>query len=261
VAEDRSEGRGQQGAAGRGGVRRFATTQWSQVLRAGRGTSPASREALARLCEAYWYPLYAYVRREGYDAQEAENLTQEFFARLLEKNYLRLADPSRGRFRSFMLASLRHFLSNERDRERAVKRGGRVTIVSFEIETAEGRYSLEPRDPETPERVFERRWALTLLERTLLRLREEFQAVGKQKLFARLEGYLTGDEETLPYADLAADLGMTEGAIKVTVHRLRRRFGALLREEIGETVADPEEVDDEIRELFRVLQGDRRGRG
>jgi RNA polymerase sigma-70 factor (ECF subfamily) len=224
------------------------------VLAASQEPSTRSAQALEELCAAYWYPLYAYVRRRGYDVEQAQNLTQEFFARLLEKHYLRAADRSRGRFRWFLLASLKHFLANERDRAWAVKRGGRTVVIPFEVETAEGRYRLEPCDNETPEKIFERRWALTLLEQTLARLREEFRASGKDELFARLEGSLTGEQETLPYAVLAGELGMTETAIKVTVHRLRRRFGALLREAIGETVADPDEVDDEIRELFRALQ-------
>jgi RNA polymerase sigma factor (sigma-70 family) len=234
--------------------RRFATTRWSQVLAAGQAGTGDSREALSRLCESYWYPLYAYVRRWGYDAEQAQDLTQEFFTRLLEKHYLRAADPERGRFRSFLLAALKHFLANERDRAEAVKRGGRAAIVSLEMENAEGRYSLEPPDGETPERIYERRWALTLLERTLMRLGQEARASGKQALFDRLEGYLTGEQDALPYRQLAADIGMSEGAVKVTVHRLRRRFGALLREEIGETVSTPSEVDDEIRELFRALE-------
>jgi RNA polymerase sigma-70 factor (ECF subfamily) len=223
------------------------------VIAAGESGNEASTQALASLCEAYWYPLYAYVRRWGYDADAAQDLTQEFFSRLLEKQFLRDADPSRGRFRSFLLASLKHFLANERDRASAVKRGGRVAVVPLEVETAEGMYRLEAPDDETPEKVFERRWALTLLRRTLLRLRHEFEAAGKADVLDRLEGYLTGERETVPYAQLAEELGMTEGAIKVAVHRLRRRFGALLREEIAETVCSPQEVDDEIRELFKVL--------
>jgi RNA polymerase sigma factor (sigma-70 family) len=237
----------------RAGPRRFATTRWSQVIAAGRAQSAASRDALSGLCEAYWYPLYAYVRRWGYGPDEAQDLTQEFFARLLEKHYLRDADPMRGRFRSFLLASLKHFLSNERDKAAAVKRGGRATIVALEVETAEGMYQLEPPDADTPEKVFERRWALMLLERTLARLRDEFAAGGRQQFFARLEGYLTGERETVPYAQLAEELGMSEGAIKVAVHRLRKRFGALLRDEIGDTVSEPAQVDDEVRELFRIL--------
>jgi RNA polymerase sigma factor (sigma-70 family) len=244
------------GDAAPAGGRQFATTRWSQVLAAGGDPTPGSQEALARLCELYWRPLYAYVRRWGHDADQAQDLTQEFFSRLLEKHYLRAADPSRGRFRSFLLASLKHFLSNERDRAAAVKRGGRATVLPLEFETAEGWYVREPPDDDTPERVYARRWALTLLERTLDRLRREFDAAGKQKLFSRLEGHLTGEQDVAPHAELAAELGMSEGAVKVTVHRLRRRFGALLREEIAETVSEPEQVDEEIRELFRSLKGD-----
>lgn len=238
------------------GNHHFATTRWSQVLAAGRGHSEDSREALSRLCESYWYPLYSYVRRWGFDADQAQDLTQEFFARLLEKHYLRAADPARGRFRSFLLASLKHFLSNERDRTSAVKRGGRATVLPLEFENAEGRYSREPPDTDTPETLYERRWATALLERTLARLKAEFDAAGKGAAFASLEGYLTGEQETPPYADLGARLGMSEGAVKVAVHRLRRRFGALLREEIAETVSDAGHVDDEIRELFRALKGE-----
>jgi RNA polymerase sigma factor (sigma-70 family) len=240
----------------RAGGRQFATTRWSQVIAAGAEQTRDSRDALARLCELYWYPLYAYVRRWGYDADQAQDLTQEFFSRLLEKHYLKAADPARGRFRSFLLASLKHFLSNERDRANAVKRGGRATVIPLEFENAEGRYSREPPDHETPETVYERRWALTLLERTVARLRSEFEAAGKEAVFTRLEGHLTGEQETLPYADLGAALGMSEGAVKVAVHRLRRRFGALLREEIAETVGDPAQVDDEIRDLFRALKSE-----
>ncbi|HEY3380895.1 MAG TPA: sigma-70 family RNA polymerase sigma factor [Vicinamibacterales bacterium] len=234
---------------------RFATTRWTQVVAAGQAATATSSEALAQLCETYWYPLYAYVRRWGFDADEAQDLTQEFFARVIERHYLRDADPNRGRFRSFLLASLKHFLANERDRISAVKRGGRVTLVPLEIDTAEGRYSLEPADAETPESIYQRRWALTLLDRALARLRDEFHAAGKGALFGRLEGHLTGDQEALPYAELAQRLGMTEGAVKVAMHRARRRFGALLREEIGETVSTPDAVDGEIRELFRALRG------
>jgi RNA polymerase sigma factor (sigma-70 family) len=247
---------GQRQYDGPRGARRFATTRWSQVIAAGDARTPDAGEALARLCELYWYPLYAYVRRWGYDADEAQDLTQEFFSRLLEKHYLRDADPARGRFRSFLLASLKHFLSNERDRVNAVKRGGRATVLPLEFESAEGRYSLEPPDAETPETVYERRWALTLLERTLGRLRAEFEGAGRQALFSRLEGHLTGEQDTVPYAELGRELGMSEGAIKVAVHRLRRRFGALLRAEILETVSDPDEVDEEIRYLFQALKGE-----
>jgi RNA polymerase sigma-70 factor (ECF subfamily) len=234
--------------------RRFSTTRWSQVLAAGSGTGAGGAEALASLCEAYWHPLYAYVRRCGYDAERAQELTQEFFAKLLEKHFLRDADPARGRFRSFLLAAMRHFLSNERDRLSAEKRGGRVAIVSMEIETAEGLYTREVPDNETPDVIFERRWALTTLERALARLRTEFKRAGKDALLLRLEGFLTGDADATPYAAVAVELGMSEAAVKVAVHRLRKRYGALLRDEILQTVSDPGEVDDEIRELFRAIE-------
>lgn len=232
---------------------RVAAARWRRVLAAGQAQTTESREALTRLCEVYWYPLYAYVRRWGYNADQARDLTQEFFGRLLEAQAIGDADPSRGRFRSFLLASLKHFLANERDRSSALKRGGKTTLVALEQESAEGMYRQEPPDPETPDAIFQRRWALTLLERTLTRLRDECDESGKSTLFARLERYLTGEQETVPYAGLVGELGMTEGAVKTAVQRLRRRFGTLLRDEIGDTVCDPQEVDDEIRELFRIL--------
>ncbi len=231
----------------------FATTHWSLVLAAGSDPGLGGVEALASLCEAYWYPLYAFVRRCGYDADVAQELTQEFFARLLEKHFVRDADPARGRFRSFLLAAMRHFLSNERDRVSAAKRGGLFAIVSMEVETAEGMYTREVPDTETPDVVFERQWALTTLERALARLRAEFKRDGKEQLLARLEGFLTGDAETAPYAVVSEQLDMSEAAVKVAVHRLRKRYGALLRDEIRQTVSDPDEVDDEIRALFQAV--------
>ena len=238
---------------GPSGRARFDTTHWSLVVAAGAKATPHSEEALARLCEAYWYPLYAYVRRWGYTSDEAQDLTQEFFARLMEKEYLRQADPHRGRFRSFLLAALKHFLANERDRAGAQKRGGGRPPLPLEIETAEGRYSLEPADPETPEKIFERRWALILLDKVLSRLRDEYHRTNRSALFDVLKDLLTSGKAGEPYARLGAELGMSEGAVKVAVHRLRRRFGELLREEIAETVADPQDVDDEIRYLFTAL--------
>jgi RNA polymerase sigma-70 factor (ECF subfamily) len=232
---------------------RFATTRWSQVLAAGADPEEDEGRALSSLCEAYWFPLYAYVRRLGYDRERAEDLTQAFFARLLEKRFLRDADPSRGRFRSFLLAAMRHFLSNERDHALAAKRGGRVAILPLEIETAEGVYVREVPDNETPDVVFERRWALATLQRALSLLRAEFERAGRLQLLEALEGFLTGDAEGVPYARVAAELLMTEAAVKTAVHRLRRRFGTLLRDEIRQTVVDESEVDDEIRELFSAL--------
>jgi len=246
---------GPEGDAGAwaGMPRQFATTRWSVVLAAGETTSPGSREALARLCETYWYPLYAFTRRWGHTADEAQDLTQEFFARLLEKHYLGDVNPERGRFRSFLLASLKHFLLNERDRVLAQKRGGGHAPIPLEVETAEGRYRLEPPDTATPETIYERRWALTLLDRAIGRLREEYARSDRERLFGQLQGCLTGQAATPKYAEVGAALNMSEGAVKVAVHRLRRRFGELLRDEIADTVAAPEDVEDEIRYLFKVL--------
>jgi RNA polymerase sigma-70 factor (ECF subfamily) len=232
----------------------FATTRWSLVLAAGDRDAPDAAEALAELCRAYWYPLYAYVRRWGRNPQDAQDLTQEFLTRVIERQYLRQADPGRGRFRSFLLASLKHFLSNERERERALKRGGGVAVLPFEIETAEGRYQCEPADEETPDRLFERRWALELLVRVLDRLRAEQEQAGRLGFFETVRDLLTEGRADQPYAGLAASLGMSEGALRVAVHRLRRRYGELLRQAIGETVADPAEVDEEIRYLFAALR-------
>jgi RNA polymerase sigma-70 factor (ECF subfamily) len=237
------------------GPRQFATTHWSVVLAARASDAVEAREALARLCEAYWYPLYAYIRRAGYCADMAQDLTQEFFARLLERDFLAAVDQDRGRFRSFLLAACRHFLANERDRERAQKRGGGRPVLSFHSRDAETRYSREPVDDLTPDRLFERRWALTLLDRVLGRLREEYCARGKGEQFDWLRTYLVGDRNALAYAEVARKLGTTPGAIKVLVHRLRQRYRELLHEEIAPTVETPEQVDEEIRQLFTALGG------
>lgn len=223
------------------------------MLAAGRRSSPRSREALAALCQSYWFPIYAFVRAQGNSTHDAQDLTQEFLARLLESNFLGDVERTKGRFRSFLLASLKHFLSNERDKARAKKRGGGRTPLSFDFDSAEGRFRLEPAHDQTPERIFERRWALTLLDQVLTRLRDEFAAAGKARSFDRLKAYLTGDAGSASYADVAAELATTEGAVKVAVHRLRRRYRKLLREAIAQTVADAAEIDDEIRELFTAL--------
>jgi RNA polymerase sigma factor (sigma-70 family) len=246
-------GKEDEGGAWAGMPRQFATTRWSVVLAAGETASPGSTEALARLCETYWYPLYAFTRRWGHTADEAQDLTQEFFARLLEKHYLGDVRPERGRFRSFLLASLKHFLLNERDRALAQKRGGGHAPISLEVDTAEGRYRLEPPDTATPETIYERRWALTLLDRVIDRLRGEYARSDRGPLFERLRGFLTGQSATPKYTEVGAALNMTEGAVKVAVHRLRRRFGELLRDEIADTVAEPDDIEDEIRYLFKVL--------
>jgi RNA polymerase sigma factor (sigma-70 family) len=231
--------------------RHFATTRWSVVLAAGaESSSPGVQEALTTLCETYWYPLYGFLRNRGYSAEDAQDVTQAFFARLLEKQSIRHADPARGRFRSFLLASLKNFAANERDREIAQKRGGDVPILSLEIETAEGRFQMELPTDETPDRVFDRRWALTLLDRVMSRLNAETARGAKPSQFDRLKAYLTGDQPQLSYAETASDLGTSEGAIKVAVHRLRRRFRDLVRDEISHTVSSPEEVEDELRHLW-----------
>ena len=236
-----------------GGRSRFTTTRWSLVLSAGRHAGPGSAEALASLCEAYWYPIYAFIRRQGYGADDGADLTQAFFSRVLEKHYFASADPARGRFRAFLCGAIRHFLSNERDWARTLKRGGAHSIVPLEVVTAEGRYQLEPRDDVTPETLFDRRWALLVLERALDRLREEHRAVGKTELFERLKGFLTGDRDDMPYAEVARTLSMSEGAARVAVHRLRRRFRDALTSEIAETVSDPAEITAELDYLMRAV--------
>jgi RNA polymerase sigma-70 factor (ECF subfamily) len=220
---------------------------------AGQPTDARSVEALASLCDAYWYPVYALIRRQGYRAEDGADLTQAFFARVLEKNYFHAADPERGRFRAFLCTAVRHFLSNERDRERTLKRGGRQPPTSLDAETAEGRYQLEPRDDLTPEKLFDRRWALTLLERVLARVGDDQASAGKAELFDHLKGFLTGDAAGAPYAEVAENLGMTEGAVKVAVHRLRRLFRDTLVEEIAETVLDPADIDAELQYLLKAV--------
>jgi len=239
------------GAGGRHAT--FVTTHWSVVLAARRSDTTRAQAALARLCQAYWYPLYAYVRRRGYEAHDAQDLTQEFFARLLEQNWLSQADRERGRFRTFLLAALSHFLANEWDKARAQKRGGAVQIVPLQLDSAETRYGQEPADPLTPEQCYERRWALALLEEVLNGLRKEHVAAGTEEMFDALKPCLVGDRQAQPYATLAEELGMTEGAVKVAVHRLRQRYRQLLREEIANTVATPEEVNEEMHHLFALL--------
>lgn len=230
----------------------FAATRWTLVLSAARGSqTPRAAAAMAELCRVYWYPLYAFIRRRGHAAPEAEDLTQEFFARLLEKHFLGDVDREKGRFRTFLLMAVKRFLANEYDRAQAQKRGGGQSIVPWETDW-EGRYLQEPVDTMTPERLFAQQWALTLLDQVLGRLRAESRAAGKAALFDALKDHLAGSgEET--YAVTAARLGMSEGAVKVTVHRLRRRYRELLREEISHTVAGPDEVQEEIRYLLSCL--------
>jgi RNA polymerase sigma-70 factor (ECF subfamily) len=229
----------------------FATTRWSLVAAAGDPAAPESRQALADLCGQYWYPVYAYVRRRGYDRHKAEDLTQGFFARLLEKNDLAAADRTRGRFRSFLLAACQHFLANQFDHDTAKKRGGRQAPVRLDFAAADTRYAAEPAHADTPEKLFDRRWALDLLDRALSELRSEYEESGRGKLFDELKGCLGGAD--VAYADLAGRLGLTEGAVKVAVHRLRQRYRDRLRAAIAETVGAPDDVDDEVRDLFAAL--------
>jgi RNA polymerase sigma-70 factor (ECF subfamily) len=229
----------------------FRTTRWSLIAAAGSATGPDRSRALADLCRLYWYPVYAHVRRRTPDQHKAEDLTQAFFARLLEKNDLAAADPARGRFRTFLLSACQHFLANQHDLETAVKRGGGVQPLPIDFGEGEQRFTREPADPVTPEADFERRWALTLLDQTLNELRTEYAEGGKATLFDVLKGTLTGDG--VAYRDLGAKLNLTEGAVKVAVHRLRQRYRDKLRAVIAETVDTPADVDDEIRDLFAAL--------
>jgi len=234
-------------------ARWFATTHWSVVLQAGDQDSPQSTEALETLCRAYWYPLYAYVRRNGQSPHNAQDLTQEFFARVLERKYFQLADRKRGRFRSFLLTSLKHFLIDEWKKANREKRGGGRQIISLDAELTETRFRAEPADERSPERAFERQWAVAVLDRVLDQLQTEFVATGRGPVFEELKSSLTGETNENSYAEIGGRLGMTEGNLKVTVHRLRRRYRELLRKEISMTVTDPDLVDVEIRELFAAL--------
>jgi RNA polymerase sigma factor (sigma-70 family) len=233
---------------------RFVTTHWSLVVAAGDRDSQQARQALAELCAVYWHPLYAYVRRLGYDVNEAQDLAQEFFTRLLEKDYLRTVDRERGKFRTFLLTSFRHFLANEYDRATAQKRGGGRSVLSLDFRDTEQRNSLEPSHALTAEKLYERRWALALLEQALARLRGEFTVNGRGPLFDALKVFLTGEKAAVSHDQLARQLSMTVGAITVAVHRLRQRYREVLREEIGRTVDDPAEIDGEIRDLFAALE-------
>ena len=232
----------------------FATTQWSVVLRAGDDSSPASQSALEQLCATYWYPLYAYVRRQGRSPQDAQDLTQEFFARLLEREYLRLADRNRGRFRTFLLTSLKHFLINEWKKTNREKRGDGQKVLSLDEEITESRFAAEPAVDQPPDALYDRGWAAILLDRALTALRTEFEQSGKLELFDRLKVFVWGEKNALSYAAMAAQLDMTEGAVKVAVHRLRQRYGELLRAEVAQTVPSPAEVNEELRYLVSVIR-------
>ena len=231
----------------------FETTQWSLVVAAGGDDSSAARAALATLCETYWYPLYAYVRRHGANADDARDLTQGFLTSLIERRDFEHLDQAHGRFRAFLLASLQHFLANDAARRRTQKRGGGVTLLPLAFDTAEGRYRIEPQDSATPETLYERRWALTVIDRVLAQIRREWEALGREAEFDALKACLLGQNPPGGYQTLAARLGTTEGAVKTAVHRLRRTFQAALRQDIAQTVSDPADVDEEIRYLVRAL--------
>jgi len=231
---------------------RFTTTHWSVVLLAGQTDSPQATEALERLCRTYWYPLYAYVRRQGYSPEDAQDLTQEFFARLLEKNYFAKADRDRGKFRTFLLGSLKNFLVNEWKRAGRLKRGGGVEFLFIDANVAEDRYATESANESNPDAAYEQLWAVTLIEQVLTRLRQEFKAADKARLFEELKGFIWGDKSTVSYAEIAGHLNLTEGTVKVAVHRLRQRFRELLRAEVAHTVVRPEDIDGELRHLISV---------
>jgi RNA polymerase sigma-70 factor (ECF subfamily) len=233
------------------GASQFPTTRWTLVVAAGDPRRKEARSALVSLCENYWYPLYAYLRRRGYPADQAQDLTQEFFVRVLEGRYLDRADPEKGRFRSFILTSLKFFVADEEDRHRALKRGGGA-VLPLEFSSGEERYQREPGHDETPERIFERRWALSMLDRVVERLRSEFVQHGRSEHFERLKVFLLGQSDA-PYAALASELKTSEGALKVAIHRLRNRYRELFRLEIADTVADPAEVESELRYLAVIL--------
>jgi RNA polymerase sigma factor (sigma-70 family) len=233
------------------GSSQFPTTRWTLVVAAGDPQRKDARSALVSLCENYWYPLYAYLRRRGYAPDQAQDLTQEFFMRVLEGRYLDRADPEKGRFRSFILTSLKFFVADDQDRQRAQKRGGGA-VVSFKFSSGEERYQREPGHYETPDRIFERRWALSMLERVMERLRDEFVQHGRPENFERMKVFLLGQSEA-PYADLAREINTSEGALKVAIHRLRKRYRELFRQEIADTVADPAKVESELRYLAAVL--------
>lgn len=234
----------------------FATTQWSLVAAAGSRESAEARAALEDLCRTYWYPVYAFIRRRGHQPADATDLAQEFFARLIEKDYLEAADQQRGRFRTFLLTAVTRFLANEREYAAAQKRSGGVRPLSLCVEEGETRYQLEPADRWTPERLFDRRWALTILDQTLARLRAEHEATGKTQLFEQLKVYLTGESGAPTLRQSADRLGMTEGSVKVAVHRLRQKYRELLRQEIGQTVAEAGQVEDELKLLLAALRGE-----
>jgi RNA polymerase sigma factor (sigma-70 family) len=231
----------------------FATTHWTVVMTAGRGSSPAAEVALEELCRTYWFPLYVYVRRQTPTREDAEDLTQAFFARFLEKNYLEKLTSQKGKFRAFLLAALKHFLANEWDRANRQKRGGGVMPLSLDWQDADARYRVEPADNSSPDKLYDRAWAVTLLERVLARLRDEHATADRVALFGQLKGFLMVGTSAIPYGEAAARLSVSEGTVRVAVHRLRRRYRDLLRQEIGQTLSDAAQIEEEMRTLFRAF--------
>lgn len=233
----------------------FATTQWTVVLAAGRRSTPESDQALEELCRTYWFPLYAYVRRRGHTKEDAEDLVQAFFARFLAKNYLEGLSAERGRFRAFLLASLKHFLANEWDKAQRQKRGGGAAHLSLDWQTADTRFQLAATHELSPDKAFDREWAVALLARVLERLQAECEAEGRARQFAELREFLTAGTGALSHAEAARRLGLNETAVRVAVHRLRKRYRRLLREEIAQTLSDPAMVEEELRALFGAFRG------
>ncbi len=233
----------------------FVTTHWTVVLSARARNSAESDQALETLCRAYWYPLYAYVRRQGHGPHDAQDLTQEFFSRLLQADYLKSVAREKGRFRTFLLVALKRFLANEWDRARAQKRGGGQVHLSLDTSTAETRYQIEPAAELSADGIYDRRWALTLLEQTMARLRGEFADAGKTAEFERLKVFLTAEKGSVDYGAVARELGQSEGALRVNIHRLRRRFREVFREGIAHTVSGPGELEAEVRHLMAALSG------
>ncbi|MGA2246060.1 MAG: sigma-70 family RNA polymerase sigma factor [Verrucomicrobiota bacterium] len=235
------------------GPRDFRSTHWSVVLAAGDSQSAETGNALEKLCRAYWYPLYAFVRRQGWNEHDSQDLTQGFFAYLLEKKGVARADPAKGKFRSFLLASLTNFLNNERDKRQRLKRGGGVEIVSLDLEAGEARYRAEPATVDSPERIFERHWAQAVVEQAAGRLQAEFRAAGQGERYEVLKNFLMGDSQTCQYTDAAAQLGISVSAVTSAIHRLRGRFREVFHEEIANTLDRPEQAEEEIRHLFAAL--------
>jgi RNA polymerase sigma-70 factor (ECF subfamily) len=240
-------------SGGSGGI--FATTHWTAVLAAGNGSSPQATVALEELCRTYWYPLYAYARRQGHSREDAEDLTQGFFARLLEKNYLEGVTSDKGKFRAFLLMALKRFMANEWDRANRQKRGGGKLPLSLDWQDADSRYQITPVDQLSPDKLFDRAWAVVMLERVVTRLRDENTADGKASQYEKLRPFLMLGKSEIPYTQAAYELKMTDVAVRVAVHRLRKRYRELLREEIVQTLANPAQADEEMQALFNALAG------